>query len=413
MGRLYCSESGRTLGTLDERVGRRRWARKKLRLSAAAAAAAADLWIYASPEPGVNVPLRVEVNGQPAGELPVPRRRSGDFHWLSLSLPSTILRAGVNTIVFRCDVPGLGGWNLGLEGGHQQPASALSCDAGASWCSKRMGVHHVLAGEYIVRLYSHAASRPARIPVAAYEQPDSAAAQELLAAVPARIRRLRTPDRQLAALRSWVCTQWDYHGGQRYAPWEPLTILRQARHGCGHGGEPVVFCVHYSVVFVGLATALGHRARGVAISGNLCSHMGHFMAEVWDGRREQWVLHCATLDSGFVDDGRPLSLIDVAAAAQRGDDLAALVQSGPGLRPDQCGGSTAMLTDQRLWDLAGIWRRNDFLSHPQARPPAHGSVIYAETDFVWYTPEGRRTGGEQAPMFPLRTPHRAYFDAPS
>jgi hypothetical protein len=184
-------------------------------------------------------------------------------------------------------------------------------------------------------------------------------------------------------------------------------VIAWKTRGWGHGhANPIAMCVHYGMVFVSLAAALGHSARGVAATHEINGPHGHFMAEIWDAARKKWVLHDPNYDLHYVADRGLLSAVELADWAH-GDRPAAKIVSGrpvphsPALRK--------LLADYlatgRIFTAMGVWRRNDVVSDPAAAPPSHGSVIYVETDFVWYTP----VSVSAMPMFPSQTSDVAYF----
>lgn len=133
------------------------------------------------------------------------------------------------------------------------------------------------------------------------------------------------------------------------------------------------------------------------------------MAEVWDAARGRWVLHDPNYDVHY-EDGRPLAAAELADRSHRGTGLEALVRRGPGFpkQPPRVVEAFPLFASGRPFRLLGLWTLNAYVSEPAAAPPNHGSIVYGETDFVWYHP---RSNEDLAPMFPYGA-GRAYFDAP-
>jgi hypothetical protein len=414
MSRLFHTECGRVLLGSNEELTRWRWARKLLSVPPAAAAAPAELWLMLGAYGGSQAPLTVRVNGRKVGALQSPERSLpiGQWAWHRLPLRTGALVGGSNSIILTADSAAMDAWVLGVENGHVRPRSFLSVDRGRTWQHDHMGTSGVLRGEYVVRLRSLSAAlrenRPAPI---LYEDARHPRVRELAKLCPAAIGRIRDPWRQLLALRSWVARLWEYCSwGQSYAPWDPQTILSWARRGGGHGRlGPITMCVHYAVVFASMATALGHRTRLVAITPDVNLPWGHFVAEVCDRRLGRWVVHDPNFDMHY-EDPTPLSAVDVADRAMRGTDCTGMVRRGKGfpvssqvLKPYY----DNWFAPGRSYRLTGVWTRNDFISHPQAAPPNHGSTVFCETDFIWYAPD--QAAMDATAMFPWRRWDKAWF----
>ena len=414
MGRLLFTEQGRVLLNANEELARWRRARKLLAVPPAAARAPAELWMMLGAYGGSNSPLTVRVNGRKVGTLtPPPESLAvGQWAWHRLPLATGALVGGMNEIVLTADSPAMNAWILGVENGHARPRSFLSLDRGRTWRADRMGASGVLRGEYVIRLRSHSPllgeHRP---PPIVYEDRRHPRVRELVALCPSRIRRLGDPWRQLLALRAWVAGSWEYCSwGQSYAPWDPWTILDWARRGGGHARSgQITMCVHYAVVFASLATALGHQARLIAITPDVNLPWGHFVAEVFDRRRGTWVVHDPNFDMHY-EDPAPLSAVELADRAMAGRDCSGRVRRGRGfpassehLKPSY----KDWFAPGKSYRLAGVWTRNDYISHPDAAPPNHGSIAYCETDFVWYVPDGAAMNATA--MFPFRARNRAWF----
>lgn len=415
MSKLFYTESGRALIGLNEEIGRWRWARKSLTLPPAATKAGADLWMSMAMYDGNRQPLEVLLNGRPLAKVKPSAGKARGFDWMRVPVPAGRLKAGANVVELRSNNTAMNGWILGIENGAEMPASFLSTDRGETWRNHAMGAHGVLRGEYLVRLRSHAPTLtdPPPAPVV-YEDAKHPRVRELLNVIPAPIRREKEPWAQVLALRSWLATYWthDPRPGS-YTPWDPQTILDWSQRKWAHGRKGrVVMCVHYGAAMVGFAAALGLKARCVCVTNYLHTPEGHFMAEVWDPLLHQWVLHDPNYDVHYEIQGRPISTMDMAEFSH-GTGETPRVAKGPGFprsprRVTEPFGR--LFASGESFRMSGIWRRNDFVSDVTAAPPNHGSVIYAETDFVWWNPPALKDH-ETAP-FPARTATRAYFDAP-
>jgi hypothetical protein len=286
-----------------------------------------------------------------------------------------------------------------------------------------MGASSVLRGEYLVRLRVNARElRDPPPPRILYEDARHPRVRELRELVPARIRAIRDPFQQVLTLRTWVARAWTYEAfGSIYAPWDPATVLAWTRGGWGHGRpRPIAMCVHYGMVFATLASALGHAARGLAITENINGPNGHFMTEIWDRDRGRWVAHDPNFDLHYRDGGgsrsggEPMSGVELADAARAGTLTGSAMVRGGGFRSD-CPRLNGLLRSKlatgKSFAAVGVWRCNDVISRPASAPPSHGSVIYCETDLVWYAPASAPVAAAMG-MFPYRTTSRGYFAAP-
>jgi hypothetical protein len=406
MSRLFFTERGRVLLHANEEIGRWRWARKLLRVSKPVEQA--ELWLFVRPFPGSNAPLQIIVNRKTIASVR-PQRNETAWQWRRVKLPARILRAGENEIIVRCDSPAMNAWMLGIEAGHANPASFLSVDRGESWSNRNMGAAVVLRGEYLIRLRAGGEQlRDLRPPSIVYENRVHPRVRELASLIPASIRNMRGPWRQVLALRTWVTRAWKYEAyGRCYAPWDPWTVLAWKRANWGHGYEnPIAMCVHYGMVFTSLASALGHVARGITITQDVNSPHGHFMTEIWSDQLAKWIAHDASYDLHYELE-QPLSIVELAHEARSNC-----------FQPEMRRGSGFTSKDPRLLQIlreqlktgrsfanVGVWRLNDVISQPSGAAPSHGSVNYCETDFVWYAGANDRATA----MFPYRTSDRSYF----
>lgn len=427
MSRLFFTDHGRVLMHHNEELGRWRWARKRLTLPAEAVPVPAELWLMAARYPETREPLAVHINGRAVAELdpatppdpPAPARAGGDWqwHWWSVAVPANTLREGVNEITLTAGNPAMNGWILAIDNTADRGGSALSTDRGATWQRKRLGAHGALRGEYVVRLRAGGeALTDRRPPRVTYEDPAHPRVRELLELLPGSVRQQQDPWQQIRALRTWVATQWTHDAkGPAYAPWDPWTVLDWARRDGGHGRTgKVTMCVHFGSVFAALAAALGHTSRCIALSRSINGPEGHFVAEVYDHQRKQWVVHDANCDAHYeLPDGRPLMAVDLADRVGRGEDCTPLARTGPGMAnpaPHVARAFENNFANGISYRYVGVWPRNDYISDPTAAPPNHGSTTYCETDFIWYAPDDEREQGTR--MFPYRRPSRRWFQRP-
>jgi hypothetical protein len=306
----------------------------------------------------------------------------------------------------------MNGWVLAMQPTAGKTASALSIDQGKTWRTYGMGAHSVLTADYYVRLYSHEESlKPASVPSIVYENAKHPRVRELLSVLPVSLKYEKDGWKQTLALRSFLCGTWAHDSkGSNYAPWDPLTILDWAKRGGGHGRKTkITMCVHFGVCMASFAVALGLKARPVVVAESINTEFGHFMAEVWDPGLKKWVLHDANCDS-HIEYDRPLSAFEIADKALAGEDTGAHVKCGPNTPTGPEG--LLQIVREKFWSgksfrLAGLWAHSDFVSDPAHYPPNHGSMIYAETDIVWYDP----THTADLDMFPSRVAERDFFDA--
>lgn len=416
MGRTFATETGRMMLHANEEISRWRAAKKILRLPRAAGKSRGRIWLCVCEYPRNDKPLEISVNGRRAGKITASTNgQAGAWAWRSVDVRRGVLRAGANEIIVRCDSPATNAWMLGIENGcNARPASALSTDRQRTWRSNHMGICGVLAGEYLIRARLEGPQlTEARLPPLVYEQPNHPRVRELRDLVPQRIRAMRDRWDQVLALRNWVARAWTYEAfGRQYAPWDPGTVLAWKKNNWGHGQkQPIAMCVHYGMVFCSLAAALGHVCRGVAVTESINGPNGHFMAEIWDRQRHKWIAHDPNFDLHYEDENGPMSLVQLADRFRAGRSAASDIRQGGGFT-SQCprlkGLLQSKLATGQAFAKTAVWRRNDVISDTTAAPPNHGSVIYCETDLVWYSLD---KNGPVAEMFPYRASAN-YFDAP-
>lgn len=398
MSKLFLTDNGRILENHNEDLTRWRWAKKLLALPSAAAGAGADLWFLACPYDGSRLPLRVRLNGR---LLATVEPGAPMMRWHRLPIRPGRLRVGRNEVVLDCDAPAMAAWKLAIAGPGARPGSCISFDRGRRWHHDCMGPYGALSGEYVVRLRNASpALRSPAPPGVVYGDPKHPKLSDLRAMVPGSVTRVRDRHRQALALRTWVATRWSHDPfGRCYCPWDAPTILDWARHDRGHGGRgKVAMCVHFAVTFASLATALGHRARCVAITRDIDGLDGHFLCEVFDEQRGKWVLHDANYDVHY-EDGQPLSGVEISQRVNEGaTSLGHLVRAGDGM---PSGPQRVVRAFDRLfrtgvsYRLVGVWSRMDFITDPSAAPGHHGSTVYAEPQWVWHD-----AGAAATAMFP-------------
>jgi len=410
MSRLFHTEQGMCSYLLYEAVSARRRLRKELELPERIDAGGA-LYLLAKPFTGCRQPLRLKINDHLAAIEPAP---TNYLSWQELPVAREHLQPGTNTIELWSDNTALDGWAVAMESGYRPAGSRLSLDGGQSWRNERMGITHALSGEYVVRLrLDDPKLRDPEPPAFVWESPDCPELATVREAIPAEIRALADPWERALALAAWTSTQWEYRntkGGIEYAPWDALTILSWGRAKRGMAQpNPIVMCVHFGIVFVTCALALGLPARSVCVKGGGSSTGGHFISEVWMKRWRKWCQVDGNCDVVFMRDGVPLSVDELS---HLGDEAGSLAVTGAGY--EQQGAfikdfvRDSMLNGQ-VYQHWAVWPRNDYLSHPELTPPSHGSTEYVETAWQWSADVAHP---EKLGMFPHRVPPAALSAPP-
>jgi len=405
MSRLFYTEQGMCAYLLYEAVSARRRLRKQLVLPERIAAGG-TLHLLAKPFQDCRQPLRVQVNDHLFTLEPAP---TSYLSWHELPLELEHLRPGVNTVEIWSDNTALDGWAVGMESGYRPAGSRLSLDGGQSWQNERMGITHALSGEYIVRLrLENPALRDPEPPAFVWERPDCPQFAAVREAIPVEIREVADLWERARALAAWVSTQWEYRntrGGIEYAPWDALTILSWGRAKRGMvQPNPIVMCVHFGIVFVTCALALGIPARSVCCNGGSPHTVGHFISEVWIERWNKWCQVDGNCDVVYMRNGVPLSVDELS---RLGDEAGSLAVTGAGY--ERQGDFIKQfvhdfMLNGQVYQHWAVWPRNDYLSYPELTPPSHGSTEYAEAAWRW-SEDVRHL--EALGMFPCRVPAAA------
>ena len=216
---------------------------------------------------------------------------------------------------------------------------------------------------------------------------------------------------QVLALRAWVAVQWVHrapHEFRRCCPWDALTILAWMRADRGHGQpQPDAYCTHYAVVLAQCALALGWRARLWVMSAEPTLHdNGHFVAEIWSGDYNKWVMLDADTDSHVEGGGVPLSVLEIhdawrESALDRLDVVAGVNADKVKIGPDWI----EEMLPRGLYRFCGLVLRNNHLSTLIPGPVEHGWTTYKWDGFLWW-----RDGTEpDLPFFSLSSNRRADF----
>jgi hypothetical protein len=299
-----------------------------------------------------------------------------------------------------------------MEHGHRHPNSFVSTDAGQTWRNERMSYLNVTRGEYIVRVRLEEEADPAP-PTMVWEDAGHPRLLRLRQTIPGYLLEAGSTLARVRALATQVCTSWEYCNSgpaAQYAPWDAETIVAWGQAGQGHDGRrPIVMCVHYAVTLVTYCLAAGTPARCAVFTRGINTHEGHFTAEVWFEEYGKWVMVDPNMDAILFQDGVPMSVSEIQAAAS---DLAPLVAWGPGHRYQLENPVIAEWIPKTFLIGAcfrhrSVWARTDLLSHPEFSPPGHGSTSYCETNLVWETGDLEQGFG----MFP-HFGEKDYFDAP-
>ena len=407
MSKLYHTEEGRVIPTLGEELTRFRRARKTLELPATEAPA--TLFVLARSYGDAVPPLRLAINGTEAE--PIPPDASEVYRWREIEVDPSLLKEGPNDFELWTDTGVMDSWALGIEGGHAQPGSALSDDAGATWRSERMGYLNVMRGEYVARIRLAEGEDPAPDPVVP-EDPTCARLEPLREAAPSEARQPGPLLGRVRALSTWLSSSWEHTASNRaaqYTPWDAGTIVSWGSRRSGHDGQrPIAMCVHYAAAFVSFCQALGIPARCAVLIGTPNGFDGHFVAEVWFEEFGKWVMVDPNSDAICWRGAQPLSIPEIQEA---GDKVADLIEWGPGSDyqrtfPHMVEWLRDNLEQGVCFRHRSVWHRADLISRPELSPPGHGSVSYCETGLVWETRDKERFG-----MFPLFG-EPAYFEAP-
>ena len=215
-------------------------------------------------------------------------------------------------------------------------------------------------------------------------------------------------------LRHWVASQWTWHNGVIYSPWDALVILdwQRGTRSKEYKGAPVGFlshggCIHFSLVYIQCCLALGLQARGVALdAAPPPPDQSHFVTEVWSNEYEKWIVMDPTTDVHFVRRGTPLG----------GLEMHELWKQNRASEVEQIEGScTEAFPLGRTWAIdeyrKGGYRfyaivpRNNHLSSLSPSPIDHGQSTYHEDAYIWYGDMAL----EGQPWFSLYSTRRADF----
>jgi len=279
--------------------------------------------------------------------------------WYRAPVASAALRSGDNIL----EVAPQTGWEVAYEAASGQPLLRL-------------------------RVWSEGAANAPAFPV--YGDPAiTGNREEWLALLPESLREPRDIWQWSWDLAEFTAGAWPYanelDGGASYAPWDARTILRWGRARCDDNGVcAIAMCVHYAVVYVQFAIALGIPARAVVITSALNRPCGHFIAEVWLEEYQTWAMIDPNLHLCFLDKatGRPLSTHELCLMtesprhlAQHGETFGQMERLGDFLNDDCLTGN--------VYGHWSVWGRHDWIDRPDLAPPAHGALPYAETDIIW------------------------------
>lgn len=406
MSKLHFSENGLVMPDLCEEVNEYRRAVKELNLPKTKSPA--RLFFLARPHRMDAPELKVSVNHQlvasvsPQGNIPA-------FRWYEVSIPPETLAEGKNRLMFWSGGSAMDAWTLALEAGWRESSSSfLTTDGGRTGTWQHKGRLGNLSGEYVVRVRLEEGEDPTP-PRFIWETSDHPRFEALREMIPQNVKNSSSTLEKARSLSSWVSQQWEYRSSalaSLYTPWDAETIIAWGKAKQGQNGQlPIVMCVHYAIVFVTCCQALGIKARPAVFTEALNSFNGHFAAEVWVPEYKKWVFADPNVDAFFFKDGVPLSVLELKAS---GEFWKTFAQFGKGYdyqiqNPAIIKFMDIYLTGQ-FARLYGIWHRADFLSHPEASPPAHGAVAYCETGFIW-------KDDPELAMFPYREDD-SYFTAP-
>lgn len=182
----------------------------------------------------------------------------------------------------------------------------------------------------------------------------------------------KTELEKFVLLRDWVKHQWLGWEGSCARPWDAVNILSAPENDRG-------MCVHFGVVFVQCANALGYVARH-------CILTHHFTSEIWSNQFQRWILMDAGPSGGvagnrnmhFERDGIPQNAMDVHRAWLKGEqDQILKVASNPA-------DNGPYGDDAKLYMTFYIPPRNNYLDVPQPAEFEHGNPHAHYDGYYWW-----------------------------
>lgn len=406
MSKLYYRDIGFVIPDLCEEVNFNRRIVKFLNLSQTSSPG--KLFLLARPHSLDSSLLYVSINESIPFEIPVFGSVPA-FFWYSLDIPADLLIEGKNRIEIWSNGDAMDAWTIAMDNqANADSDSFLSIDQGNNWTANHKGRLAVSRGEYLVRirLEEGVDEMPVNWVDGDFLHPRLSAMHRL---IPSDVNSAASTLNKARLLSSWVSQSFEYMCASPkstlYTPWDAATILSWGKSQKGQNGErPMVFCVHYAVVFITACQALGIHARGAVFTEQINSFNGHFAAEVWIPEFKKWVFVDPNIDAIFIMDGKPLSVTELRSLP----DLEPFAHFGPGyayqMQNPAIEEFMKIYLNGRFMKLRGIWPRADFLSHPELTPPGHGSLAYCEPDIIWEE-------SSNLAMFPSLV-EPAYFDCP-
>lgn len=315
----------------------------------------AELFIAAQQHEESTSALRVRIG---AKEYSVSSPQAGRVCWMRAAIETSDLREGENEI----EVPAQDGWSLAHDA-ESAPVVRLR-----AWGDG-------LEADRVLPMYGDASIQARR--------------DEWLALLPPSLQSLDSRWDWCWNLAGWLSSSWPYANefeASSYAPWDARTILKWGRAGRDDNGEkPIVMCVHYAVCFVQFCIAMGIPARAIVLTPDLNSHYGHFVVEVWLEEFESWAMIDPNLHLSFREKStlRPLAVGELYARRDELSGLAHFGESFHALEDRLKNFALSHCLSGAVYRLWGVWARHDWIENPELAPPAHGAVLYAETDILW------------------------------
>ena len=375
----------------NEEVWSWAWARKRFEIEPVDAEG--ELFLFAYEYPGNTTPLEVHV-GDAHVKIPPDPETQGHYTWRTVAVPADELDNLEVAVTISCAAPAMSAWILALDVTGPRGGSLKSVDQGRTWRPDGMGYDCVLSGEYLVRLRT-----PGDDPVHpdlpfVHEDTEHPRLKELGGFLEGRMGSLPEGDdfERARAVNDWLAGQWPHMDGKisgAYSAWDARTILDWTSNKRGHANEAGVtaFCVHFTVAFVQMATALGLEAR-MLFSEVTAPKVGdgHCVPEVYCRDLGKWVVFDPDVNAILADKDEPVGGLEVhnLVMSDRYGDLALIPGEHYESRPEWLRDFWKENVPRSMFRRWGFLPRNDFFSHPEAFPCEHGLLNYHNVDMLWY-----------------------------
>ncbi|RKY89825.1 hypothetical protein DRQ15_08720 [candidate division KSB1 bacterium] len=198
---------------------------------------------------------------------------------------------------------------------------------------------------------------------------------------------------EFVLLNEWVYNKIPGGDPEPDVPWDSLSILEDIEKG------KKFFCVHYALVFVQCALALGYQGRMVQIWEEEKGLSGHSVAEVWSDEFNKWIAFDPSGNFHYEKNGVPLGALEIHKVWLSGDFEG--LKEVPKMPPDGRGLSHAGKPYSELFKDGGpkhtgmyfhlrIIMRNDWFSRswgevsdPQGLNPEVPPYLHSRDTLHW------------------------------